>query len=63
LERGWPREFAPVYREIVPPPAPDEKKKIGVPFFLDTGGKSIEELTAFPISGNLSPPQDRPAPD
>ena len=37
---------------------PDEKKKISVPFFLDTGGKSIEELTAFPISGDLSPPPD-----
>jgi hypothetical protein len=34
-----------------------------VPFFLDTDGKSIEELTAFPISGDLSPPPDTLAPE
>jgi hypothetical protein len=48
---------------MVPPPAPDEKKEISMHFFLDTGGKSIEELTAFPISGDFSPPPDTPAPE
>jgi hypothetical protein len=29
-----------------------------VHFFLDTDGKSIEQLTVSPISGDLSPPPD-----
>jgi hypothetical protein len=60
LERGWPLEFAPVYRDQVTPPAPDEKKKVSVAFIFETGGKTIAELTNFPVHGDLSPPKDEP---
>lgn len=48
LERGWPGEYGKAWRE--PAAAPDEEAR-PIPFkmYLDTGGKTLQELTDFPV--------------
>jgi hypothetical protein len=50
LERQFPHEFAPYDRRPIPvEPEPEDKKKINVAFIVNTGGKSLKELTSFPV--------------
>jgi hypothetical protein len=62
LERGWPLEFALIYREQATPPAPNEKKKLSLAVFLNTGGKSLQEITNFPIIESPPPDEAKPPP-
>jgi len=47
LKRCWPREFGKTVER--PLPGEPETKQISVAFILETGGKTIEELTNFPV--------------
>jgi hypothetical protein len=55
LARVYPREYG--RREIVPPAEP-ERKPMVIKYVIATGGKTLQELTNFPISGYLTPPPE-----
>jgi hypothetical protein len=55
LERTFPLEFGRCAERDLP--ADLEKKKISVAVILNTGGKTLEEVTNFPIVDDLSPPK------
>jgi hypothetical protein len=53
--RVYPGEYC--RREIVPPAEP-ERKPMVIKHVFETGGKTLQELTNFPISGDLTPPAE-----
>ena len=55
LARVYPGEYG--RREIVPPAEP-ERKPMVIKYVFETGGKTLQEPTNFPISGDLTPPAE-----
>jgi hypothetical protein len=53
--RVYPDEYG--RREIVPPAEP-ERKPMVIKYVFETAGKTLQELTNFPISGDLTPPAE-----
>ena len=53
LARVYPGEYG--RREMVLPAEP-ERKPMVTKYVFETGGKTLQELTNFPISGDLTPP-------
>ena len=60
LERTFPLEFGRCAERDLP--ADLEKKKISVAVILNTNGKTLEEVTNFPVIGDLSPPKNEAEP-
>ena len=60
LERTFPLEFGRCAERDLP--AEPEKKKISVAVILNTNGKTLEEVTNFPIVDDLSPPKNEGEP-
>jgi hypothetical protein len=46
LERGWPNEYGKAWRDSAA--RDEEAKSIPYTLYLNTGGKTVEELTSFP---------------
>ena len=55
LARVYPGEYG--RREVVPPAEPERKPMVTRHVF-ETGGKTLQEPTNFPISGDLTPPAE-----
>jgi hypothetical protein len=60
LERQFPHEFAPYDRRPIPV-EPEPEKKITVAFVVDTKGKTLQEVAAFPTEqAEPEPPLPEP---
>jgi hypothetical protein len=56
LERQFPHEYAAYDRRAIPT-EPEPEKKINVAFIVDTGGKTLQEVGAFPVITEQAEPK------